>query len=123
LTAIGSATPQVAAVEPAARLRGSLRLPGDKSISHRALILATLAPGESRIDRAGDGADVRSTAGIARALGVEVERLDGDGRTVGYRVASPGAAGLVQPRADLDCGNSGTSLRLFAGVLAGLPLS
>ena len=113
----------VAEVRPARRLRGSLRLPGDKSVSHRALILAALAPGSSRITGAGDGADVRSTAGIVRALGATVERLDGDGPTVDYRVTSRGADGLAVPEGPLDCGNSGTSLRLLAGMLAGLPLT
>ena len=128
-------------VRPAARLRGELVLPGDKSVSHRALMFATLAAGESRIEGAGDGADVRSTAGVCRALGASVERVDGDARTgnarsgddagaggaasatatVDYRVRSPGVDGLREPAADLDCGNSGTSLRLFAGILAGLP--
>jgi len=114
----------VATVVPAVRLRGELRLPGDKSISHRALILATLAAGESRITGAGDGADVRSTAAIMRSLGATVEaRPDDDGRNVAYRVASPGADGLAEPDGILDCGNSGTSLRLIAGVLAGLPMT
>ena len=115
--------PDVAVVRPAARLRGEPRLPGDKSISHRALMLALLAPGESRIDGAGDGADVRSTAGIVEALGGSVERSAGSNGTVDYRVASPGADGLHQPTEALDCGNSGTSLRLFAGLLAGLPMT
>ena len=114
----------VATVRPAARLRGELRLPGDKSISHRALILATLAAGECRVTGAGDGADVRSTAGAMRALGATVEvRPDDDGRNVVYRIVSPGADGLVQPDGILDCGNSGTSLRLIAGVVAGLPMT
>lgn len=114
----------VATVRPATRLRGELRLPGDKSISHRALILATLAEGESRISGAGDGADVRSTAGVMRALGATVEvRPDDDGRNVSYRVDSPGADGLEEPAGILDCGNSGTSLRLITGVLAGLPMT
>ena len=119
MTAVSSA--DVAVIRQASRLRGELRLPGDKSISHRSLMLATLAAGESRIDGAGDGADVRSTAEICAALGAAVERLDGYGGNVGYRVVSPGADGLRGPAADLDCGNSGTSLRLFAGILAGLP--
>ncbi len=114
---------EVARVGRADRLRGELRLPGDKSISHRALMLAALATGESRIDGAGDGADVRSTAGVVRALGAVVERIPEDGRNVGYRVVSPGADGLVEPDGTLDCGNSGTSLRLLAGLLAGLPLT
>ena len=80
-----------ATIRPAARLRGEVRLPGDKSVSHRALLFATLAAGESRISGAGDGADVRSTAAIMRALGATVERgEDRDGR-VDYRVVSPGA--------------------------------
>ena len=110
-------------VTPAARLRGELRLPGDKSVSHRALILAALANGKSRISGAGDGADIRSTAGIMRALGVTVERVaEGEGR-VDYLVTSPGADGLREPDDILDCGNSGTSLRLAAGMLAGLPMT
>jgi 3-phosphoshikimate 1-carboxyvinyltransferase len=120
MTAPGS---DVAVVRAAPRLRGELRLPGDKSISHRALLLAAVAAGESRIVGAGDGADVRSTAGIVRALGATVERVRGDGRTVDYRVVSPGADGLRAPAATLDCGNSGTSLRLTSGVLAGLPFT
>ena len=112
-----------ATIRPAARLRGELRLPGDKSVSHRALILATLAAGSSSISGAGDGADVRSTAGIMQALGATLERVRDDRRTVDYRVTSPGADGLDEPDGVLDCGNSGTSLRLTAGMLAGLPMT
>ncbi|HYC07976.1 MAG TPA: 3-phosphoshikimate 1-carboxyvinyltransferase, partial [Candidatus Binatia bacterium] len=112
-----------ALVLPAERLRGDIRLPGDKSISHRALLLAALAEGESRIAGSGDGDDVRSTAGLIAALGVEVERVGGDGRTVDYRVVSPGADGLAEPDGILDCGNSGTTLRLATGLLAGLPMT
>ena len=118
-----------AIVAPAARLRGEIVLPGDKSVSHRALMFATLAAGTSRISAAGDGADVRSTAGVCRALGATVTRLGEDDQkpdrlpsaTVDYLVESPGVDRLSEPEADLDCGNSGTSLRLFAGILAGLP--
>ena len=110
-------------IAPAARLRGTIRLPGDKSVSHRALMLAALARGESRILAAGDGADVRSSAGIAAALGAKVERTSRADGNVDYLVTSPGADGLQEPRATLDCGNSGTSLRLFAGILAGLPMT
>jgi 3-phosphoshikimate 1-carboxyvinyltransferase len=113
----------VARVRASARLRGDLRMPGDKSISHRALILAAIATGESRIEGTGDGADVRSTAGIVAALGATVERFPGLGATVDYRVVSPGADRLREPAATLDCGNSGTSLRLMSGVLAGLPMT
>ena len=108
-------------VLPAARLRGEPRLPGDKSISHRALLLAALAEGESQITGAGDGRDVAATAAIVAALGASVERVHEDGLNVDYLVASPGAAGLHEPDGVLDCGNSGTSLRLSSGVLASLP--
>ena len=108
-------------VRPAAALRGELRLPGDKSISHRALMLALLADGESTIRGAGDGADVRSTAGIVAALGATVDRMPGGAGNVDYRVTSPGVGALRTPAATLDCGNSGTSLRLIAGILAGQP--
>jgi 3-phosphoshikimate 1-carboxyvinyltransferase len=109
-------------VRPAARLRGNPALPGDKSISHRALLLALLARGESRIAGAGDGEDVRSTAGIVTALGATVERVRDDGGRVDYRVVSPGGDALVEPDHALDCGNSGTTARLVAGLLAGRPL-
>jgi 3-phosphoshikimate 1-carboxyvinyltransferase len=122
LNATGT-TEEAARVRAGARLRGELRLPGDKSISHRALILAALADGESRIEGAGDGADVRSTAGMIRALGATVERVADDGRTITYRVVSPGADHLNEPDGILDCGNSGTSLRLISGMLAGLPMT
>lgn len=115
--------PTLATVLPAPRLRGEVRLPGDKSVSHRALMFATLAAGESRITAAGDGADVRSTAGVMAALGATVERVTDDGRRVDYRVVSPGAGGLREPDRILDCGNSGTSLRLITGMLAGLPMT
>src|SRR5664280_250142 len=108
-------------VSPAARLRGEPRLPGDKSISHRALLLAALTEGESAITGAGDGRDVAATAAIVAALGATVERVREDGLNVDYRVASPGAAGLHEPDRVLDCRNSGTSLRLCSGVLSSLP--
>ena len=109
-------------VRPAARLRGRPALPGDKSISHRALLLALLAAGESRIAAAGDGEDVRSTAGIVRALGATVERIAERNGRVDYRVVSPGGGALLEPDAILDCGNSGTTTRLVCGVIAGRPL-
>src|SRR5947207_8477758 len=121
----------VVAVWPAARLRGDIRVPGDKSISHRALLLAALAAGESTIGGAGDGADVRSTASLVAALGVSVERLEPSGArsdaslsgTVDYRLVSPGVDSLREPADVIDCGNSGTTLRLAVGLLAGLPMT
>jgi 3-phosphoshikimate 1-carboxyvinyltransferase len=108
-------------VRRADRLVGSIALPGDKSISHRA-VLALLARGDA--DRTVMTAPTcDQTAAVARALGATVTRSvpdAGSGR-VGYVVDSPGTDGLHAPVAALDCGNSGTTLRLFAGILAGLP--
>jgi 3-phosphoshikimate 1-carboxyvinyltransferase len=118
----GVDTDDVRFVRRATQLRGTPRLPGDKSISHRALLLALLAKGQTRIDAAGDGADVRSTAAAVRALGASVDQLrEVDGR-VDYRVASVGRAGVIEPSGVIDCGNSGTTARLLAGVLAGIPV-
>ncbi len=109
-------------VRPAARLRGRPALPGDKSISHRALLLALLAEGESRITAAGDGEDVRSTAGVVQALGATVERLAEQGGRVDYRVVSPGGSALVEPDRVPDGGTSGTPTGLVGGRRAGRPL-
>jgi 3-phosphoshikimate 1-carboxyvinyltransferase len=111
----------VAEIARADRLRGAPELPGDKSISHRALMLALLTAGRTRIEGLSDGADVASTAGIVEALGATVtQEPEANGRR-SVVVESPGIANLVAPSATLDCGNSGTSLRLFAGILAGQP--
>ncbi len=115
-----AATP-AALVRPAPRLRGELRLPGDKSVSHRALLLALLAEGESRITGAGDGLDVRATALLVANLGATVQRSAAGPRAVDYRVVSPGRAGLREPPGVIDCQNSGTTFRLAAGILASLP--
>ncbi|MGC8635135.1 MAG: 3-phosphoshikimate 1-carboxyvinyltransferase [Candidatus Limnocylindrales bacterium] len=117
-----SATP-AATVRPAARLRGTLRLPGDKSITHRAMLLAAVAAGESRILGGSDGLDANSTAGVLEALGVSVQRLGAaEGGRVDRLVRSPGREGWREPAGVLDAGNSGTTLRLVAGLLAGTPL-
>ena len=107
-----------AVVASAGQLRGELRMPGDKSISHRALMLAFIAEGSSTIEGVGDGADVRSTASIVRALGATVDRTVAPDGSIMYRVASPGIEAVTTAPTVLDCGNSGTSLRLFAGILA-----
>jgi 3-phosphoshikimate 1-carboxyvinyltransferase len=93
-------------------------VPGDKSISHRSLILAALADGESRILGILDSDDVRSTAGVLRALGARIPALSGD-----MRIDGVGLRGLTAPRQSLDCGNSGTTARLMAGVVAAHPFS
>lgn len=102
-------------VLPARALRGEVRVPGDKSIAHRALMLAAIAAGESRVAGLPDGEDVRSTGAILAQLGVRQER-DEAGATVVHGV---GVRGLGDASAALDCGNSGTSMRLLAGLLAG----
>lgn len=89
-------------------------MPGDKSISHRAAILAAMAEGESRIENFLTGEDCLSTLGCLRQLGVEIEQ---NGTSV--RVRGVGKTGFSKPDEPLDCGNSGTTMRLMAGVLAG----
>ena len=96
------------------RVAGELTVPGDKSISHRSLICSALAEGTSRVRAILESADVHSTAGVLRALGVEMPALGED-----VTISGVGLRGLRDPSADLDCGNSGTSTRLLAGVVAG----
>src|SRR5579871_1750888 len=89
-------------------LAGRVRVPGDKSISHRALIIGTLAVGSTRISGLLEGEDVLNTAKAMQALGARVERI-GDGQ---WRVDGVGVAGFAAPAAPLDFGNSGTGCRL-----------
>ena len=107
-------TRPLSARRPAAPLLGAIRVPGDKSISHRALMFAALAVGETRIEGLLEGEDVLRTAAAMRALGAEVVQ-DAPGR---WRVAGRGIGGLVEPVDVLDMGNSGTAARLLCGVLA-----
>ena len=100
-------------------LTGTVRVPGDKSISHRALILGALAVGETRISGLLEGEDVLNTARSMRALGASVERT-GDSAWV---VRGVGVAGFAQPQTPLDFGNSGTGCRLVMGAVAGCPIS
>jgi len=100
-------------------LKGRVRAPGDKSISHRALIFGALAVGETRISGLLEGEDVLHTADAMRALGATVEnRGDGD-----WSVRGVGVAGFREPRAVLDFGNSGTGCRLIMGAIAGCPVT
>jgi len=96
-----------------------LRVPGDKSISHRALMLAALGNGRSRIRGILVSADVHSTAGVLRALGVDIPSLDAPEIVVD----GVGLRGLRAPSGDLDCGNSGTTARVMSGVVAGAGLN
>lgn len=103
-------------VEPAAAVRGDVRVPGDKSISHRALLIAAIADGESEVRGFGASADTLATAEAVRALGATVE-VTGDV----VRIGGGGLAGLTPPDGPIECRNAGTLLRLLAGLLAGRP--
>jgi len=100
-------------------LRGSVTVPGDKSISHRSLMFAGLAVGESRIEGLLEGEDVLATAAAMRAMGAQIER-DADGI---WHVAGVGVGGLLQPQTALEMGNSGTSTRLLMGLVASHPIT
>ncbi len=106
------------AQRPARGLEGVARIPGDKSISHRALMLGALAIGETRICGLLEGEDVRRTAEAMRALGAAIRR-EGDGV---WRVAGRGIGAITEPEDVLDMGNSGTAARLLAGILASHPV-
>ena len=94
-------------------LRGTLRVPGDKSISHRAVMLGALAIGETRVTGLLEGEDVMATAAAMRQMGAQVEK-----RGEEWRIHGVGVGGLLQPHAALEMGNSGTSTRLLMGLLA-----
>ncbi len=100
--------------EPGGPLRGTVTVPGDKSISHRSLMLSALAVGESRVSGLLEGEDVLATATAMRALGAQIER----GADGVWHIHGVGVGSLVQPAEALDMGNSGTSTRLLMGLLA-----
>jgi 3-phosphoshikimate 1-carboxyvinyltransferase len=102
-----------------AALAGRVRVPGDKSISHRALILGALAVGETRISGLLEGEDVLNTAKAMQALGAQVERTG----EFAWSVRGVGVSGFAQPEAPLDFGNSGTGCRLVMGAVAGCPIA
>jgi len=100
-------------------LRGRIAIPGDKSISHRSLMLSALAVGESRVTGLLEGHDVLATAAAMRAMGATIERRpDGE-----WRIHGVGVGGLLQPHEALDMGNSGTSTRLLMGLVASHPIT
>jgi len=101
-------------VNPAEKISGEIKVPGDKSISHRSLILASIAEGESKIEGLLEAEDCLSTMGIMRDLGIEITE-EAEGK---YTVQGKGLDGLEEAGDVLDCGNSGTSMRLLAGLLA-----
>src|SRR5690606_4059653 len=104
-------------VQPAAAVGGRISVPGDKSISHRALMLGAIARGDTVIRGFLRGEDCLATLGMLRALGVTIDEA-ADGTVV---VRGVGPTGLRSPDRPLDCGNSGTAMRLMAGLLAGQP--
>ena len=118
-------------------LRGRVEVPGDKSISHRAVMFAGLAVGESRVEGLLEGDDVLATAAALRALGATIYKEpaagDGGGRAMGatvergedgaWRIHGVGVGGLLQPEGALDMGNSGTSTRLLMGLVASHPIT
>jgi 3-phosphoshikimate 1-carboxyvinyltransferase len=101
-------------VESKQKVAGEIRVPGDKSISHRSLILSSIAEGESKIEGLLEAEDCLSTMGIMRDLGIEISKEAAGS----YRVQGKGLNGLEEADDVLDCGNSGTSMRLLAGLLA-----
>jgi 3-phosphoshikimate 1-carboxyvinyltransferase len=109
-------------VTPARRFGGTVRVPGDKSISHRALILGALARGRTTIRGLAPGGDCRSTRRCLAALGVGLEESPGPDGPV-WQIEGRGLGGLLPPAGTLDAGNSGTTARLLMGVLAGHPFS
>ena len=105
-------------VRPARNVRGSVRLPGDKSISHRYAMLAGIAEGPSRLENYSTGADCASTLGCMRSLGVTWER--GKQRRHGNTIEVQGRGlALAAPTSALDCGNSGSTMRMLSGIVAG----
>ena len=102
-------------IEPAARIDGHIAVPGDKSVSHRALLIGALTEGETRVSNWGRSGDTESTLGVVRALGVHGRR---GGRRHARRHTASASAGSAPPDAPLDCGNAGTLVRLVAGILA-----
>jgi 3-phosphoshikimate 1-carboxyvinyltransferase len=106
-------------IAPARSLSGRVTVPGDKSISHRALLFSALADGTSHLSNLGPGDDCRSTRGCLARLGV---RIDDEGTVAGsLRIEGCGVGGLNPPETGLDAGNSGTTTRLLLGILAGHP--
>jgi 3-phosphoshikimate 1-carboxyvinyltransferase len=107
-------------IRPATSVAGRLRLPGDKSISHRYVMLGAIARGMTRVTNVAPGQDVRATMACMRALGTAIEFRDDGFRTI--LIEGCGAAGLATPADSLDVQNSGTTLRLLSGLLAGRPV-
>lgn len=107
-------------VRPARNVRGTVQLPGDKSISHRYAMLSGIAEGSSRLENYSTGADCASTLDCMRSLGVSWQRTEGPGNVI--EVQGRGLS-LLAPTAALDCGNSGSTMRMLSGIVAGQPFT
>ncbi|MDH5494023.1 MAG: 3-phosphoshikimate 1-carboxyvinyltransferase, partial [Myxococcales bacterium] len=105
-------------IERSGSLRGSCVVPGDKSIGHRGLIFAALASGPSRLRGLSSGLDNLATEAALRAMGVRIDRQGDQAEVFGV-----GLDGLSAPKGVLDCGNSGTTIRLLTGLLVGQPFA
>src|SRR5688572_12193726 len=102
-------------IQPGGALTGRMRVPGDKSISHRSIMLGSIAEGVTQVSGFLEGEDALATMNVFRAMGVRI-----DGPDAGHvTVHGVGLRGLQAPQRILDCGNSGTSMRLLCGLLAG----
>jgi 3-phosphoshikimate 1-carboxyvinyltransferase len=101
-------------ISPATRISGQLTMPGDKSISHRVALIAAMAEGVTRITNYSTSADCAATLSCLHELGVQIDRSDAE-----ILINGAGKDGLRAPGKELDCGNSGTTMRLLAGILAG----
>jgi 3-phosphoshikimate 1-carboxyvinyltransferase len=105
-------------ISPASAISGSISLPGDKSISHRYALIGAIAEGDTKIANYSTGADCHSTLGCVRALGIGVE-----GAGTEFTIRGKGLDGLRAPAHDLDAGNSGSTIRMLSGILAGQPFA
>src|ERR1700743_1243903 len=103
-------------ISPASSISGAIALPGDKSISHRYAMIASIAEGATRVRNYSTGADCHSTLGCMRALGIEIE-----GQGTEFTIHGKGLDGLRQAAGDLDAGNSGSTIRMLSGILAAQP--
>lgn len=110
-------------VSPSSALQGQIKVAGDKSISHRAVILGAIAHGVTRVSGILEGEDVLATIAAFQAMGISITRASNRADDSNYRIEGKGLHGLTQPVGELDMGNSGTAFRLLAGVLCAQPWS
>ena len=114
---------QTVMVQPADRVRGRVRPPGDKSISHRYALLAAIADGTSTLTGYSTGGDCASTIACLRALGVSIEQTGRDAAGLQLRITGRGLRGFAPPSSPLDAGNSGSTMRMLSGILAAQPFT